>query len=97
MFHFKTASILFFLLLCISQLSLGGQYSHDSANRPKVAVVFGGSGAHGVAHLGVLQELERQRVPIDLIVGSGFGGIVGGLYASGMSVEAVHDFLLKTD
>ena len=66
-------------------------------SRPKVAVVLGGGGAHGVAHLGVLQELERQRVPIDLVVGTGFGGIVGGLYASGMTLDEINDFLFDTD
>jgi NTE family protein len=66
-------------------------------SRPKVAVVLGGGGAHGVAHLGVLRELERQRVPIDLIVGNGFGGVIGGLYASGMTVDEVGAFLFETD
>ncbi|MCZ6708748.1 MAG: patatin-like phospholipase family protein [Gammaproteobacteria bacterium] len=41
--------------------------------------------------------MERQRVPIDLVVGTGFGGIVGGLYASGMSVSEIHDFVSETD
>jgi len=40
------------------------------AQRQTIAVVLGGGGAHAVAHLGILQELERQRVPIDLIVGT---------------------------
>ena len=61
--------------------------------RPKVAVVLGGGGAHAVAHLGILQELERQKVPIDLIVGTGIGGVIGGLYASGMTLAEIQDFL----
>ena len=63
----------------------------------RVAVVLGGGGAHAVAHLGILQELERQRVPINLIVGTGMGGLIGGLYASGMSLADIQDFLLGTD
>jgi NTE family protein len=70
---------------------------HTETGRPKIALVMGGGGAHGVAHLGVLRELERQRVPVDLIVGTGFGGVVGGLYASGMTVEEIADFLTETD
>jgi NTE family protein len=66
-------------------------------SRPSVAVVLGGGGAHGIAHLGVLAELERQNVPIDLVVGTGFGGIVGGLYASGMSIAEIDEFLFGTD
>ena len=65
--------------------------------RPKVAVVLGGGGAHAVAHLGALQELERQRVSIDLIVGTGIGGVIGGLYASGMTLEDIENFLFETD
>ena len=60
-------------------LSAVGQTADDAAvksavKRPSVALVLGGGGAHAVAHLGVLKELERQRIPIDLIVGNGFGG-----------------------
>ena len=65
--------------------------------RPKVAIVLGGGGGHGVAHLGVLRALEQLKVPIDLVVGTGFGGIIGGLYASGMSSTEIHNFLLETD
>jgi NTE family protein len=65
--------------------------------RPIVAVVLGGGGAHAVAHLGALQELERQRVPIDLIVGTGIGGVIGGLYASGMTLSEIQVFLFDTD
>jgi NTE family protein len=65
--------------------------------RPTVAVVLGGGGAHAVAHLGALQELERQRVPIDLIVGTGIGGVIGGLYASGMTLPEIQEFLFDTD
>jgi len=65
--------------------------------RPTVAVVLGGGGAHAVAHLGALQELERQRVSIDLIVGTGIGGVIGGLYASGMTLTDIQNFLFETD
>jgi NTE family protein len=69
----------------------------NESRRPEVAVVLGGGGAHAVAHLGILQELERQKVPIDLIVGTGIGGVIGGLYASGMTLAEIQDFLFETD
>ena len=69
----------------------------NELERPRVAIVLGGGGAHAVAHLGILQELERQRVPIDLIVGTGMGGFIGGLYASGMTLVEIQDFMLDTD
>ncbi len=49
--------------------------------RQKVALALGGGGARGLAHLGVLRVLERERIPIDLIVGTSIGSIGGGLYA----------------
>lgn len=69
----------------------------NALERPKIAVVLGGGGAHAIAHLGILQELERQRVPIDLIVGTGMGGFIGGLYASGMTLVEIQDFMFGTD
>ena len=69
----------------------------NDGQRPRVAVVLGGGGAHAVAHLGALQELERQQVPIDLIVGTGIGGVIGGLYASGMTLLEIQEFLIATD
>ncbi len=71
--------------------------SSNESRRPSVAVVLGGGGAHAVTHLGALQELERQKVPIDLIVGTGLGGVIGGLYASGMTLAEIQDFLFETD
>jgi len=65
--------------------------------RPSVAVVLGGGGAHAIAHLGALEELERQHVPIDLIVGTGIGGVIGGLYSAGMTLPEINSFLLDTD
>ncbi|MDH3351950.1 MAG: patatin-like phospholipase family protein, partial [Gammaproteobacteria bacterium] len=40
------------------------------AERPRIGLVLGGGGARGAAHIGVLKELERQRVPIDAIAGT---------------------------
>ena len=51
------------------------------ANRPRVALVLGGGGARGLAHLGVLQVLESESVPIDEVAGVSVGGFVGALYA----------------
>ena len=52
-------------------------------HRPTVAVVLGGGGALGMAHLGVLRYIEEQGIPVDLIGGTSMGGLVGGLYALG--------------
>ncbi|MGE0350626.1 patatin-like phospholipase family protein [Hydrogenophaga sp.] len=55
--------------------------------RPRVGLVLSGGGARGFAHVGVIKALEAARVPVDLIVGTSMGAIIGGLYASGMSAE----------
>jgi NTE family protein len=55
--------------------------------RPSIGLVLSGGGARGGAHIGVLKALQQLRVPIDSIVGTSIGAIVGGFYVSGMSVE----------
>jgi NTE family protein len=53
----------------------------------KVALVLSGGGARGLVHLGVLQALEEQQIPLDLIVGSSIGSVIGGFYAAGYGAE----------
>jgi NTE family protein len=65
--------------------------------RPRIGLVLGGGGARGGAHVGVLRVLEELRIPVDAIAGTSMGAIVGALYASGMSVDAVESALLDTD
>jgi len=50
--------------------------------RPKVALVLGGGAARGFAHIGVIRVLERERIPIDLIVGTSVGSLIGAIYAA---------------
>jgi len=68
-----------------------------SSDRPRVGLVLGGGGARGAAHIGVLRELERMRVPIDAIAGTSMGAIVGGLYAAGMSVAELEELVAEMD
>lgn len=57
----------------------------SDSERPKIALVLGGGGARGAAHVGVIKALEELQVPIDYIVGTSMGALVGGLYATGMN------------
>jgi NTE family protein len=57
--------------------------------RPKVGLVLSGGGARGGAHIGVLKALEELRVPVDVIVGTSAGSIVGAAYATGMSLTEI--------
>ncbi len=61
--------------------------SRPSGVRPRVCLVLSGGGARGAAHIGVIKVLEQLRVPVDCIAGTSMGAIVGGAYASGMSVD----------
>ena len=60
-----------------------------AGERKKVAVVLGGGGAKGVAHIGVLKVLEEVGIPIDIVAGTSMGAIVGGLYAIGYSPDEI--------
>ncbi|MEC5398434.1 patatin-like phospholipase family protein [Uliginosibacterium sp. H1] len=60
-----------------------------AADRQRVGLVLGGGGARGLAHIGVLSELERLRVPVDCIAGTSAGALVGGIYAAGMPVPDI--------
>ena len=62
--------------------------------RPRIGLVLSGGGARGLAHVGVLKMLERERIPIDVIAGTSMGAIIGGLYASGMNAERLEKELL---
>lgn len=56
-------------------------------DRPKVAVVLSGGGAKGTAHIGALKVIEEAGIPIDYVVGTSMGAIVGGLYSIGYTPQ----------
>jgi NTE family protein len=64
-----------------------------SKHRPRIALVLEGGGALGFAHIGVIEYLEEHHIPIDLVVGTSMGGLVGGLYASGRSPGEIRDLV----
>jgi NTE family protein len=57
----------------------------SSKRRPRIGLVLEGGGALGLAHVGVLQWLEENHIPVDMVAGTSMGGLVGGFYASGKS------------
>ncbi len=61
----------------------------------RVALVLSGGGAKGIAHVGVLKALEENGIPIDCIVGTSMGGIVGGAYAAGLSPARIEQIILS--
>lgn len=67
------------------------------AATPCVGLVLGGGGARGAAHIGVLQVMERERIPICQIAGTSMGAIVGGLYASGYTTDELQRLIETLD
>jgi NTE family protein len=59
---------------------------------PRIGLALSGGAARGIAHVGVLRALVENDIPIDCIAGTSAGSIVGGAFASGMSVDEISDF-----
>jgi NTE family protein len=53
----------------------------------EVALVLSGGGARGVSHVGVLEVLQQNKIPIDLIVATSIGSVVGAMYADGICID----------
>lgn len=64
--------------------------------RPKIGLALGGGGAKGSAHIGVLRVLEQHNIPIDYIAGTSIGSVVGGMYATGLSIDEIQKIMLET-
>lgn len=60
-----------------------------TAAKPKIGLVLGGGGSRGIAHVGVLDVLQRADIDIACIVGTSMGGIVGALFAAGIAPDAM--------
>ena len=69
----------------------------DAPARPRIGLVLSGGGARGLAHIGVLQGLRELRVPVDRVVGTSMGAVVGGAYAAGQPIETIERFALRDD
>ncbi len=67
------------------------------AQRPRIGLVLSGGGTRGFAHIGVLRVLQELRVPVDLVVGTSMGAVVGGAYAAGRSAAELERFARNTD
>lgn len=65
--------------------------------RMRVALVLGGGGAKGAAAVGVLKEIEASGVPVDMVVGTSIGSIVGAMYCLGYSAEELDSLFRSQD
>ena len=80
-------------LLCLALPAL----CEDTSPRPKIGLALGGGGARGMAHIGVIRELEALRIPIDFIAGTSMGSVVVGLYACGYTPDEMEKLIKSID
>ena len=84
-------------MLALMLLGAVPGYAQQTTPRPRVGIALGGGAARGIAHVGVLEWLEEHHIPIDVVVGTSMGGLIGGAYASGMSPAEIRQLLATTD
>jgi len=65
--------------------------------RPKIILVLSGGGSRGIAQIGVLKALEKRCLPVDVIVGTSMGALVGGLYSLGYSPDTLESIVKSVD
>ncbi len=85
------------LQLAAAAPALAAEDAALPAARPRIALVLSGGGARGFAHIGVLRVLRELRVPVDVVVGTSMGSVVGGAYAAGASVADLERIARETD
>ena len=91
----KGLRIILVIVAVLMSSTMHAECDNTTAGRKKVAVVFSGGGAKGMAHVGVLKVLEQAGIPVDMAVGTSIGSIVGGLYAIGYNAHSL-DSLVRT-
>lgn len=68
-------------------------FAQTADSRPKIGLVLSGGGAKGGAHIGVLKKIDEMQIPIDVVVGTSMGAVVGGLYAVGYTAIEIEKIL----
>jgi NTE family protein len=88
-------------LLCVASGAHGSgtdsTRTDDRRPPPRLALALSGGGARGIAHIGALRALEEAGIPIDAIAGTSMGAVVGGIYATGRTAEALNEIILSVD
>ena len=66
-------------------------------HRPTVALVLSGGGAKGAAHIGAVRYIEELGIPVDMVLGTSIGGLIGGLYSLGYPISDVDSLMTNMD
>ena len=88
---------LIFLLAILFSLSTLPSKAEFHQPRKKVGLVLSGGGAKGMAHIGAIKIIEEAGIPIDYVVGTSMGSIIGGLYSIGYTPEQMDSMVRKQD
>lgn len=67
----------------------------EPAAKPVISLVLSGGGARAISHLGVIKAIEELKIPIDYLITTSMGSVIGGLYASGYSLYQL-DSMMRT-
>ena len=90
------------VLVCCLTLGLllpleAGAQPSVQTDRPNIGVALSGGSALGLAHIGVLRYFEEHHIPVDRIGGTSMGGLIGGLYATGMDASQIRSTVEGAD
>src|SRR4051812_41360339 len=90
----------FAVLITTGLILLGqgsAQTSSEGGKPSSIGIALEGGGALGLAHVGVLKWMEEHRIPIDFVSGTSMGGLVGGMYATGLTPAELEKVVLGID
>ena len=83
--------------LILSLLAVSALAQAAEPARPRIGLVLGGGGARGAAHIGILEVLQKNRIPVDCVAGTSMGALIAGAWAAGMSPAAMREALSAVD
>jgi NTE family protein len=89
-----SSGILFIWLLLLTAASFAQPHS---SRDEKVCLALSGGGARGLAHVGVLKQIEAANIKIDCIAGTSMGAVIGGLYASGLKASEIEALMVSME
>ena len=88
---------LFLTIALLLSFTVSPTDAHTYPSRKKVGLVLSGGGAKGMAHIGAIKVIEEAGIPIDYVVGTSMGSIIGGLYAIGYTPEQLDSMVRVQD
>ncbi len=78
-------------------LLIGLSHTDIASAEQRTGLILSGGGARGLAHIGVLKALDEHGIHPKAVAGTSMGSIVGGLYATGYSIEQIEQIAIEMD